>query len=182
MMARTKRVKRTIGGLKQSRTQEHLELLKRIFPDGMEVVEAKANIYLHTASIDEKEAVPHDLEKCVFAQCAHRQLGSTRMVFMQHLAYVDLEDVDGVRKVFRFRQSDGLSRAVIEYDKSNGKIFRHGTYMLCAIPESMSLDRIRQYNQEYRSDPVRRAEIYKSNKKSRYRSKAIIKMTGAIKT
>jgi hypothetical protein len=159
------------------RSEEQVELLKRVFA-GMELKDATANMYLHAIDEDKVGAIPHDLRNCVFSKSCKRMFGSEAGVFLKDLAYVDMEDEDGVRRVLRFEMSEKMKRAVIKYDETDGREFEPGIYLLRAPPRSKNLDVRRQHSKNRRTDPKIRKKIHASGKRRR----AQIKSTGRVKT
>jgi hypothetical protein len=157
------------------RDTEQAEMLRRVF-QGMELIDAKASIYLTVKDEDKVGAIPHDLEHCVFAKTCHRLFDSRAMVFMRSTAYVDLEDEDGIRKVHRFRMGSGMEQAVAEYDRTNGEVFRAGTYLLRAPAPSVMLNNLRAKSKKRRIDPIKR----KRERKAAQR-KSVINSTAKIK-
>jgi hypothetical protein len=150
---------------------EFKQALKRIF-NGMEIKDAKAMLYLNATLEDMKNAKPRDLQKCVFAQTIRRTYGSTTVVFARGVAYLDMEDEDGVRKCFRFIYGTGMKDAIWDYDKSDGKKFKPGVYRLLPPPKSQTL------NQKLKDARERRAlhpEKYREYARRFNRKKAIIK-------
>jgi hypothetical protein len=125
------------------RSPEQVQMLKRVF-QGMEVLDAKANIIINAKAEDFEGAHPNDLENCVFARACHRLYDSTTMVFMATLAYVDLPDENGNRKVYRFQLGEKFKAAIKEYDESKGAKFSPGVYTLLAMPICKTLDRQRE--------------------------------------
>jgi hypothetical protein len=153
------------------------ELLKRVF-SGMEIIDAKGTIHLMVTDNDKIGAIPHDLENCVFAKTCKRLFNSRAMVFMRTIAYVDLEDEDGIRKVHRFRMGSRMEQAVAEYDRTDGEIFRPGTYLLRAPSPSVTLNHLRARSKNRRSDPVKRK---RERKAAQIQRKSIINSTAKIK-
>jgi hypothetical protein len=153
------------------RSQEQVEMLKRVFA-GMELIDAKANMYLHAIHADQIGAIPHSLTNCVFAKTCTRLHGSTAVVFMKELAYIDMEDEDGVRRVLRFEMSEKMKRSVEKYDETDGREFEPGTYLLRAPSRSRSLDELRAHSKRRREDPKVRARMQASEKRRRAQIKS----------
>ena len=162
------------------RSQEQVDLIKRVFA-GMELIDAKANMYLHAIDKDQIGAIPHDIGNCVFAKTCGRMFGSTRMVFLKRTAYIDMLCEDNIWRVLRFEMSAKIHRSVSQYDVSNGRVFHPGTYLLLAPSQSSTLDARRTTSAARRKNPVTREKIRISARKT-YRRRAQIKMTGRIRT
>jgi hypothetical protein len=147
------------------------ELLKRVFR-GMEFRDATADMIIHVKSEDIVGAVPNDLEHCVFARTCARMFDSTLMVFMARTAYVDIEDEDGVRRVFRFHLGERMYRAVKKLDEKG--LPDSGTYVLKAPSPANRLDTVRAAGKEKRAAPGYKKKQAAGNRRRR----AIIKATG----
>lgn len=124
--AQKEAVERFFGGMKVEEATEPL----RIFPNEADIIAAK-------------QGSP---EECVIAQACHRLFGSSAVLIFKSVAYVDLPDATGIRKVNRFYVPKALSRQIVEYDKT-GKFPSNG-FTLLPPPESERLDYDRKYQAE----------------------------------
>jgi hypothetical protein len=179
-MARRKQRKiRNIDEVYGGYGPEQLGLLRRVY-EGLELIDAVVNYPLMLREEDYKGAIPNDLENCVFANTGKRQYNSGKVVFMGEVAYFDVEDEDGVRRVNRVLTSKKLQKAVRAYDESKGKILpKPGTYMLSAPPPSRTLDSIRAYDKTWKErNPEKHAVRLKIKIEREKTRQALIKATG----
>jgi hypothetical protein len=163
----------------EGRTREQVELLKRVF-QGMEIVEAKADLIINAKHEDWVGSIPNDLENCVFARSCKRLYDSARMVFLATVAYVDHPDEKGVNKVHRYILSTRMREAIELLDVSKGTKFIAGMFTLLAPTFSNKLDFRRAADAKRRKRPDVRVKKLKADKHRR----AIIRAEGrrVIKT
>lgn len=89
--------------------------IRRYFGD-LEVVEAEKEIRIQPNEQDIKSAVVGDPENCVFSQACRRMWSANIVLFFGTIAYVDLLDADGKRRVERFRISPAGQRYIRAFD------------------------------------------------------------------
>lgn len=142
------------------RSHEQIDLLKRTY-QGMEVRDAPANVVIHVTPDDLVGAVPSHLGDCVFAKTCRRMFNSGVLVFMATTAYLDMEDEDGVWRVFRFEVSMKMREAIKKFDEGGRP--ETGTYTLLAISPHRTLEAMRRHSSE------RRKKLTVDDKKRRYR-------------
>jgi len=144
----------------------------------MELIDAKADLYLTVIQEDGIGAKPRHLGECVYAKASHRLYNSTVMVFTKTTAYVDLEDEDGIRRVVRFLLSQRIINEIWGYDQSDGKIFHPGPYILLAPPRSQRLDvKLKDAKARRKRDPEQyKKRVARNNQKRR----ALIKSKGKL--
>lgn len=85
---------------------------------GLPVVDAKAELYVVVAEEDSAAAVQGDPTECAFAQACRRMYQSQAVMFYTTVAYVDLPDEKGKRKVFRFCMPAGARRLIERFDRT----------------------------------------------------------------
>lgn len=112
-------------------------LIRRWFGD-LEVIEAKADLIIQPADIDIKNAVPNDPRNCILSRCGQRMYGSTLILFLGTLAYIDLLCEDGVRRVHRFTYSRAIRNFIDDFDA--GKPLPPKGFTLKAPSPSNTLD------------------------------------------
>lgn len=166
------------NGRPGGRTPEQIDLLRRVF-QGMEIVDAKADVLINAKDEDFKGSTPNHLENCVFARACRRLYDSGVMLFMASVAYVDMPDEDGVRKVHRFIMGWKLRGAIRVMDESGGTKFVPGVFRLHAPPRANRLDYIRENSRQRRKDPAYRAKKAESQ---RHRKAAIVSRARTVKT
>jgi len=161
-----------IGGTHGIATREQIEILKRVFR-GMELKDATADIFIHVTASDIEKAVRNDLEHCVFARSCSRMFESHVMVFLSSVAYVDLDDEDGIRRAFRFLLSEKMRNAIKSFDETG--LAETGTYKMTAPRVSRKLDHLRASSRDHRK---RRPDLAKK-KNERGKSRLRVLMNGA---
>jgi len=75
--------------------------LKNSYGD-LPIVDATANIVIIIQPVDIKGAVPCHPGKCALSRGSKRQCGCKNPQFWKTVAFLDMVDDDGIRKVFRF--------------------------------------------------------------------------------
>jgi hypothetical protein len=138
----------------KGRTPEQVEQLKRVFGNGMEVVDATADLVINAKDEDKVGAVRYNPLNCVFSRSCHRLFDSTAVVFFSRTIYLDFEDEDGVRRVHRYIAGRRIEKAIDEYDENES--FDSGTYLLRAPSKSSRLDEQRSYAKKRMANPVHR--------------------------
>lgn len=121
--------------------------LKRWFGD-LEVVEASRDLHVQPKEEDAINGIRKDPSQCMFSKACQRMYDSTVVLFFGTVAYVDLLDEDGIRRVNRF-MIDSPAQAVINaYDK--GKKVNGAGFKLRAPRETETVDNKNQRNKERR--------------------------------
>lgn len=119
--------------------------LQRFF-GGMEVVEATEPLRVFASADDIKKATKGDPRHCVLARACNRLFGSSAVLIFKTVAYVDLPDEKGVRKVNRFSVGVKAGRQIVNYDKT-GK-FPAGGFTFSVPADGSTLDSYRNYQIE----------------------------------
>lgn len=110
--------------------------LKRWF-EGLEVVEAEKELRIQPNAEDVKTAIRGDPRNCVFSRACQRMWGSRLVAFFGTVAYVDLLDGAGKRRVERFMISANGSKELRAWDE--GKRFTPKGFLLLPPPPSNTL-------------------------------------------
>ena len=95
--------------------------IRRYWGD-MEVVDALADMRVFIFSEDFDGALKKDAARCVFARACIRQCQSTRIMFWRSVAYVDLPDDLGVRRVNRFELPRNMRDLIEAFDRGDRTI------------------------------------------------------------
>jgi hypothetical protein len=82
----------------------------------LEVVEAEKELRIQPNMADIKSAVKDDPLNCVFSRTCQRMWGSSAVVFFGTVAYVDLLDKNGDRRLERFNISSAGQRLIRSFD------------------------------------------------------------------
>lgn len=90
--------------------------IRRLWGD-LEVVEAQKDLRVFIRPSDIRSAKAKDPERCVFAKACRRQFSATKVLFLKSVAYVDLPDEHGVRRVERFQMSRQMRDLVESFDR-----------------------------------------------------------------
>jgi hypothetical protein len=119
--------------------------------EGLEVLDAKKDIRLVVLPCDVQDATRKDPASCVFARACRRVLGSTKVLIFRSIAYADIPDKHGVRRVERFRLTRGMRELIEAFDRGEG-VLPEGGFLLKAPTESYTLDfkRVKKLQQAIR--------------------------------
>jgi hypothetical protein len=120
--------------------------LRKWFGD-LEVVEAKKELRVQPNDNDIKESVANDPRNCVFSRACQRMWNSTVVVFFGTVAYVDLLDAAGKRRVERFNISLAGQRFIREFDA--GSPITPGGFVLLPPAPSMTIKEKRKNFKKY---------------------------------
>lgn len=82
----------------------------------VEIVEATAELLIFVNQDDVDGANRADFENCAFARACKRLFQSTYASFKKCVAYVDLPDEKGVRRLHRFWLDEKSQKAIADYD------------------------------------------------------------------
>ena len=111
--------------------------LKRCFGD-MEVAEATEALHIQPQRCDIKNAKRDDPANCAFSRACQRMYDSSVVLFFRTVAYVDLLDEHGVRKVHRFRIEPPAQEFIRAFDA--GEDVGPGGFRLSPPPPGMTLN------------------------------------------
>jgi len=107
------------------------------------VVDAKKDIRIFFDSKDVANAKRLDPTGCIFAQACKRQFGATKVIILRTVAYMDLPDRKGNRRVERFEVAPEMRDIIEAFDRGEG-VLPAGGFEFSAPSESHSLDGKRQ--------------------------------------
>lgn len=113
--------------------------LKRFFGD-LEIVEAVTPLHLQPQRCDIETAKRDDPANCAFSRACQRMYGSSVVLFFGTVAYVDLLDEHGERKIHRFR-IERTAREFIKAFDAGGDV-KPGGFRLAPPPPAATLDGI----------------------------------------
>src|SRR5262245_7979290 len=113
-MASTKR--RTQVGSDQASSE-----IRRLWGD-VPVCDATDELRIFIAPCDYEGARPKDPGGCVFARALQRTCGSTKVLIFRSVAYADLPDTKGTRKVERFELGPGMRDLIESFDQNKSTI------------------------------------------------------------
>ena len=130
---------------KSKRGSAESAVLKRWFGE-LEVVEAKKELRVQPNEEDIISAVKNDPRQCVFSRACQRMWSSTAVVFFRTVAYVDLLDSAGKRRLERFSISSAGQRMIRDFDA--GKKIDPKGFVLLPPSASATTDRVLQYGKE----------------------------------
>jgi hypothetical protein len=102
------------------------------------VVDSTADLRIIITPEDVRRATRKDPSCCVFAQAAKRQLGSTKVLFYRNVAYVDMPDEQGHRRVERYVMPKSMRGLVEAFDRGQVNI-PPGGFLLKAPSPSQTL-------------------------------------------
>jgi hypothetical protein len=92
-------------------SNEVRQYIYQIFGKDIEIRDATFPLRLQPTPDDKEGADPHDPSNCFFVHTVRRMYGSQVVIFWKSIAYVDMVDSDGVRRVYRFIVTkDGTAR------------------------------------------------------------------------
>jgi hypothetical protein len=92
-------------------SNEVRQYIYQVFGKDIEIRDATFPLRMQPTPEDKEGADPHDPSNCFFVHTVRRMYGSQVVVFWKHIAYVDMVDGDGVRRVYRFFVTkDGTAR------------------------------------------------------------------------
>lgn len=125
--------------------------------EGMEVIEATANLYIQPLQEDIDSGVPEDPRNCLFSRACQRMYNSRTVLFYGTIAYVDLMCEDGIRRVHRFQIGFQAQRYLRTFDDRR-ELSLKGFYLRAPTPsEVLSVVRKRSAEQHARNKQKRKA-------------------------
>lgn len=83
-------------------SNEVKQYIYQVFGKDIEIRDATFPLRLQPTPDDKEGADPHDPSNCFFVHTVRRMYGSQVVIFWKHIAYVDMVDSDGIRRVYRF--------------------------------------------------------------------------------
>jgi hypothetical protein len=155
---------------RKSRSRE-ADILYRTFGD-LEVVDATDDLRVIANDDDVSRATRRDPNNCVYAVACRRLFGASTALFLRSVAYVDLPDENGVRRINRFTidHSSVIRKRVEHYDRTG--VFQPGGFVLRAPRESLSLEGMRERGRRYREGAARKKRT--NGKQTYIKGKAVV--------
>jgi len=161
----TKTVERT------KRNDKATEWIRREWGD-LPVVDAQRDLPVVVLPQDVERAVRGDGQCCLF----ERSFGSQKVLFLRHVAYVDLPDATGNRRVERFLLGPGMRDKIEAFDKGHPVVPKGG--FLLKRPkasETMEVKRRRSQRQHARERAEKAAGIFRGRQgQGAYRDKPLV--------
>jgi hypothetical protein len=136
----------------QLRSSKRDSELRKVFGE-YEVVDATTALHIQPQQCDIDAAVRGDPCNCAFSRACQRMYGSKFVLFFSHVAYVDLLDEGGARKIFRFRIEKAAREFIKAFDA--GEEVTSGGFRLSPPPPSYTLEGLAKQGQR---DKARRRE------------------------
>lgn len=125
-------------------------VLLRTF-NGIPIVDAKADFTLmvRTSSVKAAEGQEKDAANCILAKACREQVGASIVAFFRRVAYLELPDSRGRKRVVRYKLDDDAAAIVAAFDR--GKSVRGEVMVTLKAPrKSESLDAVRKKSRDLR--------------------------------
>ena len=148
----------------KTHTRHNSKLLKRVF-GGLPVVDAKRELRLFSDVSDISVATRKDPTNCVFAKTCQRLYGSHNVAFFRTVAYVDLPDSKGGRRIERFNLTK-MTRKLIEKFDRTGRADPAGYHLIAPSP-GFTMDHRLAKSREYLTTKMQTAVTAKKKTKHR---------------
>jgi hypothetical protein len=103
------------------------------------VVDAAKELRVFIAPEDLEGASPKDPAYCVFARACRRTFHATKVLFFRSVAYVELPDQQGRRRVERFIMGDSMRGLIESFDRGEG-VIPEGGFVLKVPRPSRTLE------------------------------------------
>lgn len=123
-----------------SKVQHEMKRLWGDFP----VVDASSELRVFPNAKDIHDGRPKDPTNCAFSQACKRLYGSSKVMFLRNVAYVDLPQADGSRRVERFMLTQPMRRLIEEFDQTG--VASPGGYVLRPPTPSFTFEGRKEYN------------------------------------
>lgn len=125
---------------RRANDQAH-EIIQRTWGD-VPVLDATENLRVFILPEDATSAVRKDPGCCVFARACQRTFGATKVLFFRRVAYVELPDSAGKKRVERFFMDKGMRKLVEAFDSGKG-VIPEGGFLLKAPSPGMTFEHSR---------------------------------------
>lgn len=155
---------RTAQTGRTGRSSRQMKQFKRYGVDGLEIKDAEHAILVTIRPEHIASAKRGDPQHCVIAEAFRDQHGATTVFINRTVAYVDLTDIDGVRKLMRFSVPPRTFRVVIEAFDLTANVLGTQVWLMPPAP-SDTLDRRAHYNRNRKRDG--KAEYAKAKRRKR---------------
>jgi hypothetical protein len=125
--------------------------IRRVWGD-LDVVDAKSDLRVFILPEDVAKATPKDPAACVFAQACRRTFGAKKVLFFRTVAYVELPDDHGKRRVERFIMNSSMRDLIDRWDRGKD-IIPDGGFLLRAPSRANTFDaeRVRKQQEKARA-------------------------------
>jgi hypothetical protein len=119
------------------------QYIYKVFGKNIEIREARYPLRLQPIPADMDGADPKDPSNCVFVHTVKRMYGSQVVIFWKHIAYLDMRDNDGIRRVYRFAVTRTGTQRLCKFD--HGEPFPLGSAItLMPATKSQTLSAVRK--------------------------------------
>lgn len=142
-MAKQKATNTPARSKHKDEAQQHIV---RLWGD-VEVVDATKDLRVFIRPEDVASATRKDPGCCVFAQACKRTFDASKILFFRSVAYVELPNEDGRRRVERFFLNKGMRELIESFDRGEPVIPEAG-FVLKAVPRMRKLENRRKYKKE----------------------------------
>lgn len=113
-------------------SNEVKKYLTDTFGPDIVIRDAKEELRIQPIPEDAVNADPKDSFNCFFVHSVKRMYGSTVVIFWKTIAYLDLVDPDGVRRVYRYACNADVMKRTAAFDR--GEPFPRGSAIILKPP------------------------------------------------
>lgn len=162
------RVKRT--DTKDKGAQE----ITRLWGD-LPVMDAEHDLRVFITPDDVEGAIEKNPSECVFARACKRLYHATKVMFFRSVAYVEVPDENGKRRVERFHLSDGMRKLIEDFDRGLSVIPEAG-FLLKAPSASHRIEAVTESSRKKREKAKERQKIIgeRVRGKGKYESEPLV--------
>jgi hypothetical protein len=108
------------------------EHIRQIFGTDVEIREGELPLRVQPIPEDANGANPRDPSNCFFVHSIKRMYGSQIVIFFKKIAYLDMVDTDGVRRIYRYLVSKEATARLSRFDR--GQAFPLGSAIALLKP------------------------------------------------
>jgi hypothetical protein len=112
--------------------------IRRVWGD-LDVVDAKRDVVVTINEADIARASRQDPAECVFAQACRRVFGAKKVLFFRSVAYIEMPDAQGRRRVERFILGHETRDLINQWDDGE-QVFPDAGFQLRAPSRSQTFD------------------------------------------
>lgn len=137
----------------------HAHKVIRTTFDGLPIVDAEANfsIIVRNTAVKAAKGNEKDATNCILAKACAKQVGASKVAFLRTVAYLELPDAKGNRRVVRYMMDEDAQAIVKAFDR--GKTVKGEVMVTLKAPApGRRLDRIRE-RWNARREAIIRGEI-----------------------
>lgn len=119
--------------------------IRRTTFDGMPIVDSTADMTLvvSTKDVEAAKGSERDPGNCILAKACQEKVGASRVAFFRSIAYLDLPDAKGRRRLVRFMLDKDASAVVRAFDRGSS-VKGEMSVTLRAPTPSTTLDSVRE--------------------------------------